>query len=244
MPMVLCHSPKGGTGTTFVAAHVAMGLAAEGVDVTVLTLAPRDTMAFHFGLSQAIALPSLTAPTDEAVLVGGINLRHWHRGADDSDLLPMLDDLGYLASGRDRVMVIDMPSSDYRAALRFGELACAQICTLTAQPDMLALLPQMFGETGSERLMRTAFVINQLDETRRLSRHGAAFVRELAGPRLIGRIRFDEAVPEAMAMLQPLSRYAPTSAALHDARAIASALVPALETTGGAWIAPNTSRAA
>lgn len=244
MPMVLCHAPKGGTGTTFVAAHVAMGLAAEGADVTVLTMAPRDTMALHFGLSQAITLPSLAAPADEAVLVGGINLRHWHRGPEDGDLLPMLDDLGYLTPGRDRVMVIDMPSGEYRAALRLGEYACAQICTLTAQPDTLALLPQMFGETGSDGLLRTAFVINALDETRRLSRHGAAFVRELAGPRLIGRIRFDEAVPEAMAMLQPLSRYAPASAALHDARAIAAALVPALESTAASWIAPNASRAA
>ncbi len=244
MPMVLCHSPKGGTGTTFVAAHVAMGLAAEGADVTVLTMAARDTMTLHFGLSQAISLPALTAPADEAVLVGGINLRHWHRAPDDIDLVPMLDDLGYLSPGRDRVMVIDMPSGDYRAALKLGEQACAHVCTLTAQPDTLALLPQMFGETGSEGLLRTAFVINALDETRRLSRHGAAFVRELAGPRLIGRIRQDEAVPEAMAMLQPLSRYAPASAALHDVRAISAALVPALDSTAASWIAPTASRAA
>ena len=73
MPVILCHGPKGGTGTTFVAAHLAMGLSAEGADVTVLTFAARDTMPLHFGLSQAISLPSLTAPADEAVLVGGIN---------------------------------------------------------------------------------------------------------------------------------------------------------------------------
>ncbi|TCM20761.1 cellulose biosynthesis protein BcsQ [Novosphingobium sp. PhB165] len=244
MPMVLCHAPKGGTGTTFVAAHLAMGLAAEGADVTVLTMAARDTMALHFGLSQAISLPSLTAPADEAVLVGGINLRYWHRSAEDADLLPMLNDLGYLTPGKDRVLVVDMPSGEFRAALRLVEHACAHLCTLTAQPDTLALLPQMFGETGSEGLLRTAFVINALDETRRLSRHGAAFVRELAGQRLIGRIRLDEAVPEAMAMLQPLSRYAPASAALHDARAISGAILPALESTAASWIAPTASRAA
>ncbi|MFC0686625.1 cellulose synthase operon protein YhjQ/BcsQ [Novosphingobium clariflavum] len=245
MPVILCHGPKGGTGTTFVAAHLAMGLSAEGADVTVLTFAARDTMPLHFGLSQAISLPSLTAPADEAVLVGGINLRHWTRSADDADLLPMLNDLGYLSPGKDRVMVLDVPSGDWRAARRIAQAACAHVCPLTVQPDSLALLPQMFDEAGTDGLSRTAFVINALDETRRLSRHGAAFVRELAGQRLVGRIRSDEAVPEAMAMLQPLSRYAPASAALSDVRAISGKLVDALHSTDPVWIAPSAaSRAA
>ena len=70
-------------------------------------------------------------------------------------------------------------------------------------------------------------------------------MRELAGQRLVGRIRSDEAVPEAMAMLQPLSRYAPASAALSDVRAISGKLVDALHSTDPVWIAPSAaSRAA
>ncbi|KPH58689.1 cellulose synthase operon protein YhjQ/BcsQ [Novosphingobium aerophilum] len=244
MPMIVCHGPKGGAGNTFVAAHLAMGLSAQGAEVTVLTLAPRDSMPLHFGLSPATSLPALTAPADEAVLVGGINLRSWRRASEDLDFVPMLGDLGYLQPGKDRVLVVDVPSGDTRVARRLIEHACAHVCTINAQPDTLAMLPQVFGEAGVEGLARTAFVINALDETRRLGRHGAAFIRELAGPRLIGRIRLDEAVPEAMAMLQPLSRYAPASVALTDAQQIAEAVTPSLESTSRAWIAPAESRAA
>ncbi len=243
MPMIVCHGPKGGTGNTFVAAHLAMGLSAQGADVTVVSIAARDTLPLHFGLTPAIALPALTAPADEAVLVGGINLRSWRRAPEDLDFVPMLGDLGYFQPGKDRVLVLDVPSNETRLARRLIDHACAHVCTINAQPDTLALLPQVFGEAGIEGLARTAFVINALDETRRLGRHGSAFIRELAGPRLIGRIRMDEAVPESIATLQMLSRYAPASVALSDVQQIAEAVAPTLDSTSAAWIAP-VSRAA
>lgn len=61
MPVIVCHSIKGGTGTTFVAAHVAVALCEAGAEVTVLTMARRDTMPLHFGLPPALTLPSLFA---------------------------------------------------------------------------------------------------------------------------------------------------------------------------------------
>lgn len=244
MPMIVCHAPKGGAGTTFVAAHLAMGLAEAGAEVTVLTMAPRDTITLHFGLQPATSLPSPTAPADEAVVVGGIDLRHYRKAPTDPDFLSMLRDMGYLETGLDRVLVLDVPAGELAFAKRMIPHACAHLCPLNAQPDTLALLPQMFGEAGPDGLQSTAFVINALDETRRLSRHGAAFIRELAGPRLVGRIRLDEAVPEAIAMLQPLARYAPASAALADLAAVAEAMLPALDNAGDAWISPTTSRAA
>ncbi|GFE72726.1 MULTISPECIES: cellulose synthase operon protein YhjQ/BcsQ [Novosphingobium] len=238
MPMIVCHGPKGGAGNTFVAAHLAMGLSAQGADVTVVSVAARDTLPLHFGLSPATSLPAITAPADEAVLVGGINLRSWRRAAEDLDFVPMLGELGYFQPGKERVLVVDVPSGETRLARRLIEHACAHVCTITAQPDTLALLPQVFGEAGAEGLARTAFVINALDETRRLGRHGAAFIRELAGSRLIGRIRLDEAVPEAIATLQTLGRYAPASVALSDVQQIAEAVAPTLDSTASAWVAP------
>lgn len=240
MAVIVCHGLKGGAGITFVAAHVAMALSEAGAEVTVLTVAPRDSMPLHFGLPPAVNLPSLFAPAEDAVVASGINLRSHLKAVDDPDFVPTLADLGYLETGPDRVMVIDVPSSEFAFARRIVPHASANLCVLNAAPDTLALLPQALGDASAETIARTTFAINALDETRRLSRHSAAFIRELVGPRLLGRIRLDEAVPEAMAMLQPLERYAPSSAALTDVRAVGAALFPALETPGRPWVARGT----
>lgn len=250
MAVIVCHGLKGGAGITFVAAHLAMTLSEAGAEVSVLSVAQRDTLPLHFGLQPALTLPSLFAPAEDAVLASGINLRSHTRATDDADFVPTLHDLGYLEAGPDRVMVIDVPASEFAFARRIIPHSSANLCVLNAAPDTLALLPQVLGDASAETIARTTFAINALDETRRLSRHSAAFIRELVGPRLIGRIRLDEAVPEAIAMLQPLARYAPSSAALADVRAIGAAMVPALETPGRPWVArgdlaaPSSSRAA
>lgn len=245
MALIVCHGPKGGVGTTFLAAHLAMSFAGSGADVTVLSVSTRDTLALHFGLPMAGALPHLTASAESAVVAGGIDLRNVPNAPRDSDFVPMLRDLGFLSPGRDRVLVLDVPSGEPAFAQRMIAHACAHLCPLDPHPDTLALLPQVFEEAGSEGLLRTAFVINRLDDTRRLSRHNAAFVRELAGSRLIGRIRLDESVREAIAMLQPLAKYSPASAALADVRRIGGIVAPAIESTSPTWLAPQAeSRAA
>ncbi|MFC0205122.1 cellulose synthase operon protein YhjQ/BcsQ [Novosphingobium soli] len=240
MPVIVCHSVKGGAGTTFMAAHMAMSLSEAGANVTVLSVAPRDTLPMHFGLQPALTLPSLFAPAEDAVLVSGIDLRSFVRAPEDPDFIPTLRDMGYLDAGPDRVLVIDIPAADYTFARRVIPHASGLVAVLNAAPDTLALMPQVLGEASPENIAATTFVINALDETRRLSRHAAAFIRELVGPRLLGRVRLDEAVPEAIAMLQPLARYAPSSAALADVRAIGAALLPLLENPGRPWMARDS----
>jgi cellulose biosynthesis protein BcsQ len=244
MAVIVCHGLKGGAGTTFVAAHLAMALSEAGAEVTVLTLAQRDTIPLHFGLQPALTLPSLFAPTEDAVLASGINLRSYHQAPDDADFVPTLLEMGYLDAGQDSVMVIDVPASEFAFARRIIPHASANLCVLNAAPDTLALLPQVLDEASADNIARTTFAINALDETRRLSRHSSAFIRELVGARLMGRIRLDESVPEAIAMLQPLARYAPSSAALGDVRAIGAAMVPAIETPGRPWVARGSNAAA
>lgn len=230
MPLVLCHSPKGGVGTTFLAAHLAMGLsdvaAGEdaGSDVALLTLSPRDLTPLHFGLGPAQRLPTLAAPAEAAVTASGIGLFCEPDAGRDSDFLPRLDDAGYLAVAGDRTLVIDVPSGQYALARKLMPHVAVHVCPLTPSPDCLALLPQLLAEEGDWGPRRTAYVFGKLDETRRLARHVTAFAREVLGERLIARIRNDQAVPEALAMLQLLSRYAPASAALADARVAAIAV--------------------
>jgi len=237
MPVIVCHALKGGAGTTFMAAHVAMALSESGAEVTMLTMARRDSLPLHFGLQPALTLPSLYAPTEDAVVAAGIDLRSHVRAAEDPDFIPSLRDLGFLETGMDRVLVMDVPAGDTTFARTVVPHSCAHLCVVNATPDTLALTPQALDEATPENLLRTSFVINALDETRRLSRHAAAFIRELVGPRLLGRVRLDESVPEAIASLQPLSRYAPSSAALSDARAVGAALLPMLDRPGKPWTA-------
>lgn len=240
MAIVLCHSPKGGVGTTFLAAHVAMGLiehdqdAGLGRDVALLTLSSRDLTPLHFGLPPAQRLPSLSEPAEGRVLAGGISLHCEPRAASDPDFLLKLEDAGFLGSDGDRTLVVDVPAGEQVMARRLMALASVHLCPLSASPDCLALLPQMLVEADEWGAARTAFVFGRLDETRRLSRHVASFAREVLGERLIAKIRNDQAVPEALAMLQLLSRYAPSSAALADVRALAVTLAGMLaqERTG------------
>lgn len=266
MPLVVCHSPKGGVGTTFLAAHLAMGLAefgtgvidGQGSEVALITHSARDLTPLHFGLGPALRLPSMGGPADAAVLASGIGLFCEPRAASDPDFLPRLEDAGYLAVGSDRTLVVDVPTGQDKLARKLMPHAALHICPLTASPDCIALLPQLLDEAGEWGARRTAYVFGKLDETRRLARHVAAFSREILGERLIAKIRSDQAVPEALAMLQLLSRYAPASAALADARLAARAVdavlaeerralagteqAPELNTTQA--IAPGASRAA
>lgn len=244
MSLIVCHSPKGGTGNTFVSAHLALGLAEAGADVTVLSMACHDTLPLHFGLPPATTLAALNGPSEDAVVVAGIDLCRMQRAPADPDFVPMLHDMGYLQPGPERVLILDVPSCEHAFARRMINHACAHLCVLDAAPDTLALLPQMFHEAGKGGLSRTSFVMNRLDDTRRLSRHNSAFVRELAGPRLVGRIRLDEAVPESIAMLQTLARYAPSSAALADVRGLVETVLPTLETDVSTWMNPSPSYAA
>jgi cellulose biosynthesis protein BcsQ len=244
MPVIVTHGLKGGAGTTFIAAHIAMALSEAGADVTVLTTTQRDTMPLHFGLQPAMSLPSLFAPAEDAVLAAGIDLRSLTTAPEDNDFVPALRDLGFLETGQDKVMVIDVPASEFAFARRVVPHASANVCVINAAPDTLALMPQVLDEASPENIAATSFVINALDETRRLSRHSSAFIRELVGARLLGRVRLDESVPEAIAMLQPLGKYAPSSAALADVKMIGAALVPALETPGRPWVARGSNPAA
>ena len=232
MALILCHSPKGGTGNTFVAAHVAQTLASRGAEVTLLTTATFDPLPLHFALPPSTQLPSLLAPADQAVVVGGIDLRKMPRAEVDPDFSAMIRDGGFLEEGGERVLVLDVPSGQLRFAASLIELAHIHLCTLNAAPECLSMMPRLIGGEDGVWSPSSLIVLNALDETRRLARHSSAFVRELAGSQLLGRVRMDEAVAEAAAMLQPLSRYAPASAALADIQHVAGLVSQRLVSAG------------
>ncbi|WP_051009904.1 cellulose synthase operon protein YhjQ/BcsQ [Novosphingobium sp. PP1Y] len=229
MAVILCHSLKGGTGNTLLAAHIAMGLSEAGADVTVLTTSEFDPLPLHFALPPATQLPSLSASSDQSVVVSGISLRHEPHAVADPDFMTMLADLGFLAPGEDRVLVVDVAAAQLDLARMLLPVAHVHLSTLVPYPECLTLLPDYTDARIGCWGERTAVVLNALDETRRLARHTSAFFRELLGNRLLGKVRRDEAVSESLAMLQTLERYAPASAALSDLRALAASLFPLLD---------------
>lgn len=222
MPLILCHAPTGGVGTSFVAAHLALGLAARGHQVAAVDFAHADALKLFFGMLPTQALPEIGEAEDEGVIVEGVELLQGH---------------GFVHGGRftrggrgegallgDRVVVADVASADIATRDALLPLAALHLCVLMPQPVSLAGLARVRPGVAAVDLESTDFVLNRCDDTRKLSRHSQLFLRELFGERLIASIRRDEAVNEALASFQPIPRYAPQSVVLPDLAQLAAAV--------------------
>lgn len=213
MALILFHSPRGGTGTSFLAATTAIALSRAGHDVTALDFAQTGTLQLHFGLGPGEVLPALDAPAEEAASasVQGVALRSAATLARQGDFAEALAK-GEISFSGASLFVADIASGDRHLRDLLLPYATLEICPLTATAESLMMLPAAT-EAG---LTKTRFVMSMVEDTRRFARHAVSFLRELLGDRLLGQVRRDEAVVEACAMLQPLGRYAAHSAALAD----------------------------
>jgi len=215
MPLIVCHSPKGGVGTSFVAAGLAQGLSLIGHDVVALDMTATDSLKYYFGVAPDQRLPDLEEEVIDQLTVGGVGLRSGWRAAHQADFADALR-AGDLPFDGETVFVADVASTDVVLAQMLRRHARLHVCPLTPTAMSLAQLPRISPGRALDRLEGTAFVLNQLDETRRFARHAALFLRELMGDNLVAQIHRDEAVNEAVGMQQALARYAPASAALAD----------------------------
>ncbi|WP_206241787.1 cellulose synthase operon protein YhjQ/BcsQ [Novosphingobium terrae] len=220
MPFILCHSPKGGSGTSFVAAHLAMALAEAGHATTAIDFTRQDSLKLYFGLTPAQQLPDLDLPSDQGLTIAGVSLRQGHRVSKAADFARALAE-GELPLANDGFTIADVSADDL--ALRDLLLPQAALTVVPITPTALGLatLTQVGSGTPLIDLDYTAFVISRLDETRRFARNAHTFLRELLGSKLVGAIHEDECANEATAMAQMLPRYATASVALADMRALA-----------------------
>ena len=216
MPLILCHSPIGGAGTTFIAAQIAMLLAQNGHDVAAVDFSYQDTLKLFFGLPPSQALPEMADGSTEPTIVVGTQLLSGYKLSRDARLGNMLAKPGQTPFAGARLFIADVAAGDIETRELLLPHALLHICPLLPGPTCLAALPNMQHWTTTATLPNSVFVLNQLDDTRRLSRDTHVFLRQLFGPMLAGTIRRDEAVNEAAAMLEPLARYAPTSVAFSD----------------------------
>jgi len=225
MALLLCHSPKGGVGTSFIAAQLSILLAERGHEVTALDFTYQDALKLYFGLLPAHKLPDMASHAGEATVVSGVELLSAHEPARDPAFARRLSEEGGAKPfGGERIYIADVAAGDRDTKALLFPHALLHICPLHPRPGSLAALPMVQPGTPTIELEKTVFVLNHLDDTHRFSRHSHVFLRELVGDRLIGTVRRDEAVNEAAAMFEPISRFAPNSVALADLVRLAAAV--------------------
>ena len=217
MALIVCHSPRGGAGTSFVAAQLAMQLAADGGCVTLLDCGFAGTTALNLGLVPSSRLP---AGTGQPIWVEGVRYRHDPALASCRDADAVVASLGALAPSGESTLIVDLPSGAGPLAAMLNPYAHVSLCALAAAPDCVTMVPGLLNADQSAGISRL-FVVNAVEETRRIARHCETMFRAILGEQLVGRIRRDVAVDEAQAMLLLLSRYTPESAALADVAALA-----------------------
>jgi cellulose biosynthesis protein BcsQ len=215
MALVMLHAPRGGAGTTVLAANLAIGLAQAGRPVAVLDFCARSTLGMHFGLPLDAPIPAFDGPTRDRESAHGVTLLRMHEMAERGDLFEGLA-AGHFGFEGDTLYIADMGAADPAVCEQLRAYAAFDLCVLTPSAEALAALPIVLEHSGPDSF----FALNKVDDTRRFGRHAASLLRELLGDQLIASIRSDEAVVEAAAMLQPLARHAPASAALHDINAL------------------------
>lgn len=232
MTLILVHSPKGGVGSTFIAAQLAMRLAGHGQQVTAVDFTQQDSLKLHFGLRPQQSLGEVGGVASAALVVLGVSLMD---GETFSKLAPSGD--GPASAGPfgddpaiaslfpdDSVTIVDVASGDQGLKDRLMPFATLHVCALTPSPASIAVLSRIEPGTATVNLGKTAFVLNLLDDRLRLSRDTHKFLAELLGKNLIGSVRRDEAVNEALAMFQQIARFSPASVVLPDLDKLTSAI--------------------
>jgi cellulose biosynthesis protein BcsQ len=224
MALILMNSSKGGVGNSFLTAQLALHLAGRGHDVTAIDFTYQDALKMHFGFAPEQRVPELGCEVSEGLVAFGISLKQGHAVARNEEFRERIAAGALIPTQPHAVTIVDVASED-RALIEILGAHCAlHVCTLTPTASALATLPKLGEDRPVVAQDRMVFVLNQLDDRYRLSRHSTAFLRDILGEQLIARVRRDEAVNEALARFEPISKYAPHSATLPDLALFAAAV--------------------
>ncbi|KAF1021386.1 MAG: Cellulose biosynthesis protein BcsQ [Paracidovorax wautersii] len=240
MKAVAVVSPKGGVGKTTVTVNLAVALRQAGHAVLVVDLDPQSALRLHFNLdlTQAGGLARSTADGTrwrEACVMSDAGVAVLPFGEDERDALEarLQHDGGWLRAqlasmglAAETVVLIDTPPG--ASAYLRQALAVAQLALVVTLPDAssYATLPGMEKLlqhycAGRPDFLASAYVINQMEATRQLSRDVGELLRAELGARLAGVVHQDAAVGEAVAFRRSLLEYAPDSQACRDLQACA-----------------------
>ncbi|MET0238656.1 MAG: cellulose synthase operon protein YhjQ/BcsQ [Sphingobium sp.] len=216
MTLVLMQSPKGGVGTSFLTAQLALHLAARGHDVSALDFTYQDALKLYLGFVPAQEVPDLADSTADALVASGVSLIQGFNVSRRSVFRQRLSRGLDIPFDQSRISIIDISAHDRELLDLLTPYCALHICTLMPDAGSLAVLHRVGGDAPVMSLEKTVFVLNKVDGRQRLSRHSQGFLRDLLGDQLIASVRRDEAVNEALARFESIAKYAPSSAILPD----------------------------
>ncbi|WP_278988603.1 P-loop NTPase, partial [Sphingobium yanoikuyae] len=112
MPLILCHSPKGGVGTSFIAAQLAIHLAQRGHDVSALDFTYQDSLKLYFGLTPAQGLPELNDGSADQIAVSGVALFSAYGLRRDTTFQDLLGKPDHSPFAGKKIFIADVAAGD------------------------------------------------------------------------------------------------------------------------------------
>lgn len=249
MPVIAIASPKGGVGKTTLTAYVAAHIAAQGWKVVALDLDPQNALRLHLGLSiheEAGVMATLSDTTDWQAAMRdtpfGVQVLPFGN-ADPVDALDgyaaIMEDPGLIAGPvrqiaqrPDTVVLLDTPPGPNPATAALLPVIDLTVLVLLADAGSAAMIPRIaegsfMGRSAAARRAaeRAVVVLNQFDPDAPLADAVLDMAERRLGERLLGTIRRDEAVAEALADKHLLLD--DETPAAQDIRAIADAVISA-----------------
>lgn len=247
-------SAKGGVGKSTLAANLAAALQRAGRPVLALDLDPQNALHHHFlsaDEQQALGQrgiahfdhdwreQGMSSAEGVFVLPHGLVEESQRRDFeaqlhnDPQWLARRLSDL-QLAEGA--LVIIDTPpgpSIYLQQALSVANLALvvslADAASYTALPMIDGLIKTH--TAGRKSFVGTSYLINQVDNSRQLSRDITQIMQGLLGQQVVGTVHRDQSITEALAYNRNVLDYDPQGRGCHDILHCAQALVERLGST-------------
>lgn len=238
MKIISIVSPKGGVGKTTISANISVGLTKLGYSVVALDLDSQNALQSHFFINKAITAGIVSASIEEKswhdIMQStplGVDLLPHGKVTEETiqqfeDILRLqplwiLDNLQKMNLNRDTIVVIDTPpgsTHNLRQALRAADLVIgvtfADAGSYTALPQLQFFIDDYC--KGRAGFIDYGLIINQVDQTKQLSKDINLVINSIFSDRIIGQIHKDEAVSESLAYGESIFEYSPYSEAAHE----------------------------